>query len=340
MTITSLTAALFASYVIDDTGVLHACGRLPFGASGAQRRFIPLAKDVRSMAAGEAFVLLLNHDGACSGAGDNGEGQLGTGDTTSCPQPFPLHIASHDVASSRAVIAGKNFGFHIDAQDRLWGFGCNTFGQLGIGTTENTPCPTHVMDGVQTVAAGSAHTLIVRNDGSLWSCGNNTAYQLGNGSAQHSSTPVRIASDVIAVSAGNQFSVYLDTAGVLWGVGFNGAGQLGSGDGLTVHTPRPLLDNVQHIAAGHGHTLACRHDGSLWVAGLNDFGQLGLGDTTNRGQFTPAPVTSVVQLAAGGYHSLALTADGALWACGSHGSGQLGIGLGVSESTAFQQITV
>ena len=60
---TSLAASLFASYIIDASGTLHACGRLPFGTDGGKRNFITLTNSIRHIAAGEDFVLLQSREG-------------------------------------------------------------------------------------------------------------------------------------------------------------------------------------------------------------------------------------------------------------------------------------
>lgn len=64
----------------------------------------------------------------------------------------------------------------------LWGE--NLVGQLGIGTRgldqyQNRPVPVGNLAGWRAIAAGTSHSLALREDGTLWSWGDNTSGQLG-----------------------------------------------------------------------------------------------------------------------------------------------------------------
>jgi len=78
-------------------------------------------------------------------------------------------------------------------------------GQLGAGGTTFSCClPEQILSaGVQSVAAGDSHTLIVKTDGSLWAMGDNWGGDLGDGTTTRHESPEQIFSGaVLAVAAG------------------------------------------------------------------------------------------------------------------------------------------
>jgi len=207
--------------------------------------------------------------------------------------------------------------------------GDNGNGELGDGTTTNRTSPVQILSGgVQAVAGGYSHSLILKTDGSLWAMGDNSYGDLGDGTTTQRNAPVEILSGgVQAVSAGYFFSLILKTDGSLWAMGDNDHGQLG--DGTTTNRTSPvqiLSGGVQTVAAGGYQSLILKADGSLWAVGGNQYGQLGDGTTTNR--TSPVQIlSSGVQAVAGGFFdSLFLKTDGSLWSTGGNYEGQLGDG--------------
>lgn len=222
----------------------------------------------------------------------------------------------------------------------LYGFGQNTSGQVGDGTTTNrtTPKLVQTLTGVTALATGQSHTLAITWEGRLFAWGSNGSGRLGDGTTTNRTSPVLISalSSVIAVAAGNGHSLALTADGLVyaWGVGTNG--QLGLGWTGTSSTPVqvPGLANVVAIAAGGTHSLAVTGNGQLYAWGLNSSFQLG--DGTNVQKTSPTWVmslTDVVAIAAGGPHSLARVQSGAVYAWGAGGNGQLGLGTTNNRST-------
>jgi alpha-tubulin suppressor-like RCC1 family protein len=61
------------------------------------------------------------------------------------------------------------------------------------------------LSGVQAIAAGSSHSLALKDDGTVWAWGLNIVGLLGNGTTtHHSSTPVQVSEvgEVKAIAAG------------------------------------------------------------------------------------------------------------------------------------------
>jgi alpha-tubulin suppressor-like RCC1 family protein len=71
-------------------------------------------------------------------------------------------------------------------------WGLNSSGQLGNGTTTNSPTPVGPETLFAAVAAGGAHTCARTANGGVQCWGNNKSGQLGNGTTTNSSVPIDV----------------------------------------------------------------------------------------------------------------------------------------------------
>lgn len=217
----------------------------------------------------------------------------------------------------------------------LWAWGWNASGQLGDGTTKDTPLavsPRFTTGAVVTgVAAGGMHSMAVLSDGTVQTWGSNVLGQLGDGTTVDSVRPKPVPGlkDVVAVSAGTYHSLALHSDGTVSAWGWNALGQLGDGSTLDRLTPVKVanLSGMKSISAGLAHNLSMGMDGEIKAWGWNIFGQLGDGTTIDRR--TPITVAGVQKgfdtFSAGAFHNLAIR-DGVTYAWGWNGFGQLGDG--------------
>jgi alpha-tubulin suppressor-like RCC1 family protein len=251
---------------------------------------------VSAVAAGSAHSVALKNDGTVWAWGSNSKGQLGNGTTTDRSTPVQVSTlvgitavaagASHSIAL-RNIVGVINDG-------TIWAWGSNSNGQLGNGTTVDTWIPIQVsgLTGVTAIAAGSAHTVAVRNifslinDGTLWAWGSNGNGQLGNGTTTDSWTPVMVSglSLMTTIAAGFNHTIALMYNGVIWTWGNNSNGQLGDGTTTERWVVAPIsgLTGVMAIAAGTKNNIVLRNDNTLQAWGYNNKGQLGDGTTTDK----------------------------------------------------------
>ncbi len=143
--------------------------------------------------------------------------------------------------------------------------------------------------GVTTIAAGTWHSLGLREDGSVAAWGENHVGQC-NVPAPNSS--------FVAITAGYWHSLALKEDGSITAWGANYFGQC--------NVPAPNSGFVA-IAAGEYHNLGLKDDGSIAAWGRNFEGQCDV----------PAPNSGLVAIAAGGDHSLGLKDDGSVVAWGA-----------------------
>ena len=137
-----------------------------------------LSTGVVQAAAGAQFALILKSDGSAWSFGDNWEGQLADGNT-STSRHVPYRLLDENVSQ---LSAGWPFGGALMNDGSLHMFGGNRKGQLGDGTTTDRNRTTEILSsGVAQLATGGSHSIILKEDGSLWTFGSGEFGQLGNG---------------------------------------------------------------------------------------------------------------------------------------------------------------
>ena len=238
----------------------------------------------------------------------------------------------------KMVSSGNAFTLGIKNDGTLWGWGDNTFGQLGDGTTisKNTPIQIGSSNNWQTVSAGGYHSIAITNDGNLWGWGENNYGQLGDSSNVNKSFPTNISSCSCwkNVSAGTEHTIAIKLDGTLWAWGSNFFGGLGDGTnkGKTLPIQVGIDADWRMVKAANDFTLALKNDGSLWSWGWNSNGQLGDGTKINKNVPTAIGVGKQwVTINAGMGHSVGIRSDSSLWAWGGNHYGQIGDGTFADE---------
>jgi alpha-tubulin suppressor-like RCC1 family protein len=268
--------------------------------------------------------------------GENGYGQLGTGDFTSRSSPV---FITNDVTG---ISAGQRM-VHFIKNGELWCFGNSGFdGRLGTGDTSNRSTPSQIgsLTDWEKCASGFNHSAYIRNK-YLYASGDNSYGQLGNGTTTGVSSPIQIGDqEWNQIDIGGEYfcmGIKYQTIwdiGTLYAWGYNQSGQLGTGNIFSYSSPIQIgSDTDWHVvSAGYYHTIALKWEQtstgnySLWSWGNNVFGQLG--DSTSTGKSSPVQISSEqwISISAGQLHSHGIKADGTLWSWGSNFVGESGMG--------------
>lgn len=230
-------------------------------------------------------VLALKNDNSLWvwGLGDSGE--LGLNATSSVFTPTNLTSLGNIWLSASA---GSSYSLAITASGRLYAWGKNNAGQLGLSDTVNRSTPVQVAGQWRQIAASAdatfPHTLAIGLDGTLWAWGDNTYGQLGDGTTTAKSSPIQVGSESTwsTVANGERYSVALKSDGSLWAWGSNFYGEIGNGTALNNYSvPQQIgnLTNWRWISAKNAATYAVKQDGSLWSWGYGEQGQLGNGQS-------------------------------------------------------------
>lgn len=248
--------------------------------------------------------------------GNNSSGQLGTDGAS-----LENHTAVTTKVISRAtsIAAGYDHTVALTTDNSVHDWGLNSTGQLGYSfsiTNSKLPITADAPYDMKAIAAGSYHTIALKNDGTVWTWGYNDLGQLGraswscldphnqnqNAGYTCDSSPAKvpgITGVVTAIAAGDLHTLAVDNAGTVWAWGRNDTGQLGNTsycpDSIMAATPEDI-----------GFSTDTRSSCGIYPIQLNSI---------------PAYVIAVT---AGTRHSVALTSDGNVWTWGGDYYGQLG----------------
>lgn len=184
---------------------------------------------LRSVAMGIAFTCGVPVSGGPICAGDNPDGELGDGNTTTTNYAMPV-AGGLDLS---VVTAGDNFACGLTSAGAAWCWGSNGDGQLGTGSAGgNSTIPVAVQGGrtFTSIDAGGHTVCGLTSDGTAYCWGRGGYGQLGTGLYQSSATPVAVTGHhFTSVSVGGYHTCGIATDGFTycWGDNYNGA--LGNG---------------------------------------------------------------------------------------------------------------
>lgn len=216
------------------------------------------------------------------------------------------------------ISAGHNSTLALAANGKVYGWGWNSSGQTGRGTTgdpERLPAEVLLADGtplsnIVQISAGYHFALALAADGRVYAWGDNDYGQLGQDKEDGTYPRAVLVKDVSGtgslgniamVSAGGNHALALDRNGKVYSWGISNSGVLGEGPnrnrtgqyrpGAVVGTDGTgQLGNVASIAAGYGHNLVLSTNGEVLIWGDGFGGNLGQGGINLPDLRVPTPV--------------------------------------------------
>ena len=133
-----------------------------------------------AIAAGGDHSLAVSATGQVYAWGANFYGQLGIGGTS--PSNIPVAVPAPPGVTFTAVAAGTSHSLALTSTGEVYAWGFNASGQLGDGTTVDSPTMSAVAmpngDVVSSIATGAAHSLALTTGGQVFVWGSNVFGQL------------------------------------------------------------------------------------------------------------------------------------------------------------------
>ncbi|GCC28861.1 hypothetical protein chiPu_0007295 [Chiloscyllium punctatum] len=279
------------------------------------------SEKVKLTACGRNHTLVSTEQGNVYAAGDNSEGQLGLGDTEARTVFQRVEFFTNH-KKIKLLAAGSNISAALTENGKLFMWGDNSEGQIGLDTKNNASVPHQVDVGkpISWVSCGYYHSAFVTDDGQLYTFGESDNGKLGLPLDQPINHRIPqlvtgISGKIIQVSCGGDHTVVLAEEEV-YAFGFGQFGQLGHGTFIFESSLPKVVEqlkkkNVRFISCGENHTAAVTSNGLLYTFGDGRHGKLGLGEENFTNQFKPTLCSRflkfmVQSVACGGCHMLVL----------------------------------
>lgn len=284
--------------------------------------------------------------------GLNNFGQLGVGHQENLDKPTLLRIdplrprSGHEVDQSigesqvgdydgttddgREVRILCCAGVHticVLGNNECWVCGYNTYGQLGLGTKQDTYRPQRLTFFeerglfIKDVVCGDYHSIFLTED-HMFSCGKNGSGQLGLGCNQPRIVPEEIlffrGKNVTHISCGENHTIVVVDEKFIYGFGTNSRGQLGLGstnqESSPTSIPIPTTDPIKLLQCGRNFTILVTIRDQIIVFGDNSNEQLAFDNTNNKYIKQPKIISFpklplIVNVSCGEYHAMFLVSN-------------------------------
>ncbi len=263
---------------------------------------------------GNGFVVVLTNQNRVLVRGNNSNGQLGTGDTTNryayvdITANFSLGVNEEFID----IVTGRVFSLALTSENRLFAWGGNYDGELGLGDNIDRFSPTEITNQfvfetsevITHISAGWYHSMVVTNLNKIYTFGSNTFGELGNNSTVSSNVPVDITDKFVfdyletikSIELGSSMSGLVTSYDKVYTWGFNTYGNLGNGTFDLTKEPRGIMNqfNLNYnevflkITLGWNHGGIVTNQGRMFIWGDNGYGQIG--NQTNTSSNTPVNI--------------------------------------------------
>lgn len=208
--------------------------------------------------------------------------------------------------------SGSAYCMAINEDGKVFSWGRNECGQLGLGGTKDKFVPTLINEitghEIVEVATGKSHTLFLTSEGKVLACGSNAEGQCGQGrKCANLEKPKLIqydGPDVVSVAAGALFSVLLDNEGKVWTFGHPENGTLGHND------------DGKYMERANKIEYRCEYSPKQVTTYLEK--------DTKAKEVIPLPTPFIVKISCGPNHTVAVDKNHKAYSWGFGGYGRLG----------------
>jgi alpha-tubulin suppressor-like RCC1 family protein len=247
------------------------------------------------VATGSFFSAAFTSSGYLFTWGKNSAGQLGLGNVVDASSPTLVPFFATSQLRIKKICIGHSHCVALASDRKLYVWGDNSFGQLGLGDIENRALPTELsffnaLSPVKKIIAGAYFTIVLLHDGKLYGWGQNVNNQLHPEPEFFYKTPSLIKlpttlriDKIAAVTA----AFIISDKGELYSWGAN-IGQFLNNEPNSITTePRSVhlfpdtQKQINKLYVGHNHAIFAS-EGEYFGVGKNDHNQLLLDDLSLR----------------------------------------------------------
>lgn len=223
---------------------------------------------IDEIALGKDFAIIRDKNNMAYGIGYNKYGQLGLGDKIRRLTPTKIEQFDGTPTKIKEYIVGLNNLYVITTEDKLYGSGLGSSGQL-LNEFDLDEL-TYITDNVQKVVAGYNYILILKKDGNLYGLGDNRYGQLGVGDTKNKTALTLAKNNVTDVFCG-PYTSFCVSGSCLYATGLNNYGQLGLGNNVNRNTFTKISKfdnhNITKVSAALNKTVVLIGQNTVYFAG-------------------------------------------------------------------------
>lgn len=313
---------------------------------------------VMDLQSGNKHTVGLKANGTLWSFGANNFGQLGNKviDNNIIAEPAEVTGVPEGETYTKIAVGGDHT-IALGKSGKVYTWGANGKGQLGNGSTANSPSLIEVsgISNVEKIFAYKNKSFAIITSGELYAwgegygltpqkinffsgiidiSGNYVLSEYGTvWNLNDLSQKVPELKNVAEISSGLDHLIAIDVDGKAYGMGGNAYGQVGIAGTTKVENPSNIVDSdgnaikdIVNVEAGDYISYFRMKNGDIYSFGKNNSGELGLGDSGNVIIPTKINLSGVEKIHAGLNSAYAIEPDGTVYSWGANANGQLGQG--------------
>lgn len=293
--IKKIRSGAYHTLVLSKNGKLYGWGVNRSGQLGiSKHRHVdhPISlncSNIKKISCGNHYSIIMDNENQIYVCGANCSGQLGIGEKYAGHKKSIGYFKKMKLPNINKIVCGSYHTLSLTICGKIYAWGDNEFGQLGLGNTKNYYEPAQLfLSDIIKIKCAYLHTIALSKYNTVYTWGDNRSGELGLGlcDVKIISSPSKVdLYDIISIACGDHFNFAMNKYGDIYGWGENRSGILGLGKKSAKICRSPCkisLSKIMNVICGSDHTIAVDINKKVYVWGTNEEGQLGLTDYDTR----------------------------------------------------------
>ena len=198
--------------------------------------------NIKLISCGAYFTIVLTDDNTLYVWGKNMRGELGLGDNTDRHIPQKLAHKEFTEEKIKSITCGESFTIVSTFSNKLYSWGENCFGELGLGDTNTRYTPTNIkLSDAKSISCGRNYTIVLTIHNTLYVWGYNYEGQLGLGDNRDRMIPCKLElHNIKSITCRGYHTIAVTNLDTIYVWGYNYSGELGLGDNQNRYSPHKL----------------------------------------------------------------------------------------------------